>query len=116
MLSWGKLIADRSFLFSDVRKQLDDFGESEVKQTDNNCENEDRYQNNAGRLHCILEGEPDDLLNFALIIAEEFCDLLPERATAYYAEKAAREARQGDDAQAELMRLLLGGAEGGSAE
>ena len=44
------------------------------------------------------------------------CDLLPERATAYYAEKAAREAREGDAAQAELMRILLGGAEGGSAE
>ena len=37
------------------------------------------------------------------------CSLIPEIATAYYEKKARKEA-QADDAQAELMRLLLGGS------
>lgn len=38
------------------------------------------------------------------------CAILPQQATAYYQEKAARDAQNAQGAEAELMRLLLGGA------
>lgn len=38
------------------------------------------------------------------------CSIFPEIVTEYYEEKAAQDAMTGDDAEAELMRLLLGSA------
>ena len=38
------------------------------------------------------------------------CSLSPERATAYYEEKARRDAAADDSPEAQLMRMLLGGA------
>lgn len=38
------------------------------------------------------------------------CSMLPERATRYYEEKARREAAADDSPEAQLMRMLLGGA------
>lgn len=38
------------------------------------------------------------------------CSLRPERATAYYEEKARRDAAADDSPEAQLMRMLLGGA------
>lgn len=37
------------------------------------------------------------------------CSILPEKITEYYEEKAAQDAQSGEGAEAELMRLLLGG-------
>ena len=44
------------------------------------------------------------------------CSLLPEKATAYYEQKARREAQAGDSPEAQLMQLLLGGAAQEEAE
>ena len=38
------------------------------------------------------------------------CSILPEKATQYYEEKARREAQADDSPEAQLMRMLLGGA------
>lgn len=54
------------------------------------------------------------VLVFAVIGSAAFlcvhCSILPEATTQYYEQKAAQEAQNDNSAEAELMRLLLGGA------